>query len=71
MDFLKYCVFLDESAFYINMKRTRASSKKGTPAVVTVPTMRAKTTTIFGAISASGLIKVSLRIPKLLERHFG
>ncbi|KAL1931427.1 hypothetical protein VTP01DRAFT_9569 [Rhizomucor pusillus] len=64
MDFLTNYVFLDESAFHINMKRTRAWSKKGTAAVVTVPTTRAKTTTILGAISASGLIKVSLRIPK-------
>ncbi|KAL1929158.1 hypothetical protein VTP01DRAFT_2217 [Rhizomucor pusillus] len=46
------------------MKRTRAWSKKGPPAVVTVPTTRANTNTILGAISASGLIKVSLRIPK-------
>ena len=36
MDFLTNLVILDESAFHINMKRTRAWSKKGTPAVVTV-----------------------------------
>ncbi|KAL1927621.1 hypothetical protein VTP01DRAFT_3858 [Rhizomucor pusillus] len=64
MNFLTNCVFLDKSAFHINMKRTRAWSKKGVPAVVTVPTTRAKTTSILEAISASGLIKVSLRIPK-------
>ncbi|KAL1935133.1 hypothetical protein VTP01DRAFT_4273, partial [Rhizomucor pusillus] len=46
------------------MKHTRAWSKKGSPAVVTVPTTRAKTTSILGAISASGLIKVSSRIPR-------
>ncbi|KAL1936279.1 hypothetical protein VTP01DRAFT_413 [Rhizomucor pusillus] len=69
MDFLTSCVFLDESAFHINMKRTRAWSKKGTPAVVTVPTTRAKTTTILGDISASGLIKVNLRIPKPVKKR--
>ncbi|KAL1926452.1 hypothetical protein VTP01DRAFT_5781 [Rhizomucor pusillus] len=43
--------------------------RKETPAVVTVPTTRAKTTTILGAISASGLIKVSLRIPKPVNKR--
>jgi hypothetical protein len=64
MDFRKNCVFLDESAFHINMKRTMAWSKKGSAAVVTVPKTRAKTTTILGAISASGLIQCNLRLPQ-------
>ncbi|KAL1933710.1 hypothetical protein VTP01DRAFT_7800 [Rhizomucor pusillus] len=42
----------------------RWAKQKGDPAVVTVPTTRVKTTTILGAISAAGLIKVSVRIPK-------
>ncbi|KAG1173555.1 hypothetical protein G6F70_005774 [Rhizopus microsporus] len=37
---------------------------KRLPAVVTVPKTRAQTTTILGAISASGLIKCSLRLPQ-------
>jgi transposase len=64
MDFTKNCVFLDESAFHINMKRSMAWSKKGSPAVVKVPKTRAQTTTILGAISAAGLIKCSLRLPQ-------
>ncbi|KAL1928321.1 hypothetical protein VTP01DRAFT_2677 [Rhizomucor pusillus] len=64
MNFEKNCAILDESAFHTNMKRSMARSKKGSPAVVTVPKMRAKTTTILGAISASGLIKCSLRLPQ-------
>ena len=44
------------------MKRTRTWSKVDTLAVVTVPTTRAKTTIVSGAISASGLKKVSVRI---------
>lgn len=64
MDFTRNCVFLDESAFHINLKRSMAWSKKGTPAVVTVPKTRATTTTILGAISAEGLIKCSLRLPQ-------
>ncbi|CEI99688.1 hypothetical protein RMCBS344292_13770 [Rhizopus microsporus] len=63
-DFTRNCVFLDESAFHINLKRGIAWSKKGTPAVITVPKIRATTTTILGAISVDGLIKCSLRFPQ-------
>lgn len=45
-----------------------AWSKKGSTAVVTVPKTRAKMTTILGAISASGLIKCSLRLPQVSTR---
>ena len=45
------------------MKLTRTWSTVRTPAVVTVPTTRAKTTTVLGVISTSGRIKVSVRIP--------
>ncbi|KAI8047840.1 uncharacterized protein B0P05DRAFT_642167 [Gilbertella persicaria] len=41
MNFLTNCMFLDESAFDINMKRSRAWSKKGSRAIVTRPTTRA------------------------------
>ncbi|CEG68996.1 hypothetical protein RMATCC62417_05148 [Rhizopus microsporus] len=64
MDFTRNCVFLDESAFHINLKRGMAWPRKGTPAVVTVSKTRATTTTILGAISAEGLIKCSLRLPQ-------
>ncbi|KAG1054450.1 hypothetical protein G6F43_003544 [Rhizopus delemar] len=64
MDFTRNCVFLDVPAFHINLKRSMTWSRKGTPAVVTVPKTRAITTTILGAISAEGLIKCSLRLPQ-------
>ncbi|CEG68963.1 hypothetical protein RMATCC62417_05118 [Rhizopus microsporus] len=54
MNFMTNYVFLDESAFDINMKRSRAWSTNGTRAIVTRPTTRANTTSILGAISASG-----------------
>ncbi|CEG68020.1 hypothetical protein RMATCC62417_04357 [Rhizopus microsporus] len=57
-NFLTNCVFLDESAFDINMKRSRAWSTKGTRAIVTRPTTRANTTSILGTISAAGLVAV-------------
>ena len=51
MDFMSNCVFIDEAAFLINMKRSMAWSKKGERAVVVVPKARAKTITILGAIN--------------------
>jgi transposase len=69
MDFTTNCVFLDESAFHINLKRGMAWSKKGTPAIVTVPMTKAKATSILGAISATGLINVSLRVPKCIKKR--
>ena len=60
------CVFLDESAFHINLKRSMAWSKKCSSAVATVPKTRSKTTIILGAISSQRLIKCSLRLPHLL-----
>ncbi|KAG1474854.1 hypothetical protein G6F56_000093 [Rhizopus delemar] len=52
IDYMSNCVFIDEAAFHINIKRTFAWSKVGTRAVVKVPKTRAKTTTILGATSA-------------------
>ncbi|KAG1038496.1 hypothetical protein G6F43_012680 [Rhizopus delemar] len=69
MNFLTNCVFLAESAFHINMKRSRAWSKKGTRAIVTRPTTRAYTTSILGAISAAGLIAVGVKKQDLQRRE--
>ncbi|CEG83371.1 hypothetical protein RMATCC62417_17300 [Rhizopus microsporus] len=69
MNFLTNCVFLDESAFDINMKRSRAWSKKGTCAIVTRPTTRANTTSILGAISAAGLITVAVKKPRPAKKR--
>ncbi|RCH89437.1 hypothetical protein CU097_009794 [Rhizopus azygosporus] len=69
LDFTTNCVFLDESAFHINLKRGMAWSKKGTPAIVTVPTTKANATSILGGISASGLINVSLRVTKRTKKR--
>ncbi|CAO3694473.1 unnamed protein product [Rhizopus stolonifer] len=63
MDFNSNCVFIDESAFHINLKRTMAWSKKRTRAEVVQPLTRAKTTTILGAISPYGIVNVKVRVP--------
>lgn len=62
---------LDESAFDINMKRSRAWPKKGTRAIVTRPTTRANTTSILGAISAAGLITVGVKKTKTCQEEKG
>ncbi|KAI8093756.1 uncharacterized protein BX664DRAFT_358155 [Halteromyces radiatus] len=46
MDFTTNYVFLDESAFHVNLKQGMAWSKKGTPAIVTVPTTKANATSV-------------------------
>lgn len=43
-------------------------SKKGTPAISTVPISKVNTTSILGAISATSLIDVSLRAPKPIKK---
>ncbi|CEG82453.1 hypothetical protein RMATCC62417_16522 [Rhizopus microsporus] len=55
MDFTTNCAFLDESAFHINLKR--------------VPTTKANAILILGAISATGLINASLRVPKRSKKR--
>ncbi|KAG0738395.1 hypothetical protein G6F57_010293 [Rhizopus arrhizus] len=46
-----------------------AWSKKGAPAIVTVPTTKANAISTLGAISATGLINVSLRVPKRIKKR--
>ncbi|KAG0848053.1 hypothetical protein G6F57_012074 [Rhizopus arrhizus] len=46
-----------------------AWSKKGAPAIATVPTTKANATSTLGAISANGLINVSLRVPKRIKKR--
>ncbi|KAG1464724.1 hypothetical protein G6F56_005024 [Rhizopus delemar] len=65
VDFLTNCVFLDETAFYINMRRSMAWSRKGNAGVANSSVTRAKATTLLGAISATRLIKISLGMPQL------
>lgn len=63
MDFEKNCVFIDEAGFNINITCNQDWSKKGTPAKAIVPTARSTSITILDAISADGVIDISLRKP--------
>jgi hypothetical protein len=55
LDFTTNCIFLDKPVFHNNLKRSIAWSNKRTPAIVIVPTTKANTISIFGAISATDL----------------
>lgn len=66
LDYMSNCVFIDEAAFHINMKRSFAWSQVGTRAVVKVPKTRARTTTILGAISPHGVVNITVRLPRAL-----
>ncbi|KAL7313071.1 hypothetical protein PS15m_012337 [Mucor circinelloides] len=66
MDYMSNCVFIDEAAFHINMKRSIAWSKVGSRAVVKVPKTRAKTTTILGATCAFGVVNIKVRRPRVM-----
>ncbi|KAG2191936.1 hypothetical protein INT47_012019 [Mucor saturninus] len=63
IDYQSNCVFIDEAAFHVNLKRTMAWSKKGERAIVETPITRAQTTNILGAISSHGIINVKVRRP--------
>lgn len=69
MSFLENLAFLDETAFDINEKRTRTWSIKGTHATVTLPTTRTNTASISGIISATGLITIGIKKPKLAKKR--
>ncbi|KAG1043165.1 hypothetical protein G6F43_011728 [Rhizopus delemar] len=69
LDFTTNYAFLNESAFHINLKRGMAWSKKGAPAIVTVPTTKTNTASILCPISATGLINVSLRVSKRIKKR--
>lgn len=61
MDYLNNCIFVDESGFDINMRRSRGWSKRGTQAIITTPSARGVSHTVIGAISAIGVVNLSMR----------
>ncbi|KAI9249562.1 hypothetical protein EDC94DRAFT_589102 [Helicostylum pulchrum] len=63
IDFNTNCIFIDESAFDINIRPSTGRSARGTPAVVITPSTKAISHTILGAISAMGVINIEIRVP--------
>ena len=66
---MENCVFLDETGFDINMRRTRAWSKRGTEATIETPSARGVSHTVIGAVSAFGVVNLSLREPGNVKRR--
>lgn len=64
MNYLENCVFVDESAFDINMRPPSGWSLRGMPAGTVTPTTRAESYTILGAISSRFVVCVELRDPQ-------
>ncbi|KAI8060615.1 uncharacterized protein B0P05DRAFT_590726 [Gilbertella persicaria] len=64
MNYLENCVFVDESAFDINMRHPSGWSVKGTPAITTIPTTRAVFHTVLGAISTKFVVTMKLCNPQ-------
>ncbi|CEI88819.1 hypothetical protein RMCBS344292_03196 [Rhizopus microsporus] len=60
MDYDSNCILIDESVFYINLKRIMAWPKVGERAITETPKTRAKTITILGAISPFGVVDVKV-----------
>lgn len=59
MDYIKNCVFVDESAFDINMRTSCGRPIRNTSAVVMTPLTKAKSHTILRIISSVGTIRVA------------
>lgn len=64
MSYLKNCVFVDESAFNINMRPSGRWAEKGKPAIVTTLSTRAVSHTILGSISSKFVVSMEFRNPQ-------
>jgi hypothetical protein len=60
MDYLKNCVFIDESGFNINMRPPSEWALKGKPAVAETSTGRAVSHTVLGAITAKFVVSIEV-----------
>lgn len=68
MDYIKNCVFIDESAFDINMRSSRGRSIRNTPAVVETPFTRVESHTILGAISSVSAVNIEVRTVQMRKK---
>lgn len=65
VNFFRNCIFIDESGFHVNLKRTGAWGPKGKTPIIEVENSQAVSHTILGAISVYGVIHTSVRMPSL------
>ncbi|KAI9265456.1 hypothetical protein EDC94DRAFT_604924 [Helicostylum pulchrum] len=61
MDYLKNYVFVDESGFDINIRRSRGWSPRGSKTITETPSTKATSHSVFGAISTVGVVNMKLR----------
>lgn len=69
MDYLKNCIFVDESGFDINMRRSRGWSPRGSKSITETPSTKATSHSVLGAISAIGVVNMKLRESGNLKRR--
>lgn len=68
MDYIQNCIFIDESAFDINMRPSLGRSARNTPAVAETPLTRAETHTILGAVSSVGVVNIDVRVAQMRKK---
>lgn len=69
MDYLKNCIFVDESGFGINMHRSRGWSPRGSKSITETPSTKATSHSVLGTISAIGVVNMKLRESGNLKRR--
>ncbi|KAG1155395.1 hypothetical protein G6F36_014396 [Rhizopus arrhizus] len=68
MNWHKNCVFIDEAGFNMHIRRNFGRSKRGMPAKAVIPANRGITVSIIGAICEKGVIDLTLRKPKAVQK---
>jgi hypothetical protein len=68
MDWHNNCIFIDKAGFNMHIRRNFGRSKRGVPAKVVFPSNRGITVTIIGAICEKGVIDLTLRKPKAVQK---
>jgi transposase len=68
MNWFGNCVFIDEAGFNMHIRRNFGRSKRGLPAKIVLPSNRGITITIIGAICEKGVIDLTLRKPKAVQK---
>ena len=68
MDFLRNCIFIDESSFDINMRPSYGRAVSGTPAIASTPSAKAESHSILGAIATVGVVNIDVRVPQMNKR---
>ncbi|KAI9364578.1 hypothetical protein BD770DRAFT_313842 [Pilaira anomala] len=71
MDYLQNCIFIDESAFDINMRPSFGRSARNTLAIAETPVTRAESHTILGTVSTFGVVNIDVRVAQMRKKNKG